>query len=374
MNYKLASLMVLSTITAGAHAQSSVTLYGIIATGIEYVSNEGGHSAVAMVSGANQNNRWGLRIVEDLGGGLKAVATLENGFSSTNGELGQGGRMFGRQAFVGLSSTQYGTLTAGRQYDVLFDYLDRIEPQALGPGLGTSVGSNDNVEGNFRYNNSIKYRSPNFFGVEFEALYAFSNKAGAFQQNRAFSTGINYAKGPVQFAVAYLDLDYPGAVLNASGAVTDDYSGAPFALFHSSPLNSQVGVRRQQVIATGGEYDFGRVQLAGMYSNVQYSYLDHTSLHLNNVDAIAVYDVTPALFVSAAYLYTNGVYGGIVASSHWNTAQAAIDYFLSKRTDVYLYADYIRASGPLAEAVTFLNAPSSSKNQTAVLAGIRHKF
>ncbi|WP_280519218.1 porin [Paraburkholderia aspalathi] len=132
--------------------------------------------------------------------------------------------------------------------------------------------------------------------------------------------------------------------------------------------------RSQQVFATGGEYDFGRVQLAGMYSNVQYSYLDHTGLHLNNANVVAVYDVTRELFVSAAYLYTNGVYGAITASSHWNTGQAAIDYFLSKRTDVYLYADYIRASGSLAEAVTFLNTPSSTKNQIAVLAGIRHKF
>ncbi|CAE6877384.1 Outer membrane porin protein [Paraburkholderia aspalathi] len=168
MNYKIGGLIVMSTITVGAHAQSSVTLYGLISTGIEYVSNEGGHSAAAMVSGANQNNRWGLRVIEDLGGGLKAVATLENGFGSTDGKLGQGGRMFGRQAYVGLSSDQYGTLMAGRQYDVLFDYLDRIEPQAMGPGLGTSVGSNDNVEGNFRYNNSVKYRSPNFVGLEFE--------------------------------------------------------------------------------------------------------------------------------------------------------------------------------------------------------------
>jgi predicted porin len=234
-----------------------VTLYGILSDGIGYVSNEGGHSNWKMISGANQNNRLGFRVNEDLGGGYSAIATLENGFDVNSGKLGQGGRMFGRQAFVGVSSVSYGTLTMGRQYDVLWDYLDRIEPQSMGHGLGTSIGSNDNIEGNFRYSNSVKYKSPEWGGLGFEAMYAFSNKAGDFHQNRAISAGVNYRFGSQRYSLVYLDIDHPGTA-NPAGAVSDDYSGGTFQLFHSSPQDPNVGVREQRVIAGGAEYNLAR--------------------------------------------------------------------------------------------------------------------
>ena len=100
-----------------AHAQSSVTLYGLIDAGITYTNNQQGHSNWKATSGSVNGSRWGLRGSEDLGGGLKAIFTLENGFSIMNGTNGQGGREFGRQAFVGLSSDQFGAVTLGRQYD-----------------------------------------------------------------------------------------------------------------------------------------------------------------------------------------------------------------------------------------------------------------
>lgn len=67
-----------------AHAQSSVTMYGIMDAGIEYTNHaapEGG-SAVKLKSGNKNTSRWGLRGVEDLGGGLKAVFRLESGMTS----------------------------------------------------------------------------------------------------------------------------------------------------------------------------------------------------------------------------------------------------------------------------------------------------
>ncbi|WP_284506982.1 porin [Caballeronia sp. GAFFF1] len=373
MRLKLGMLVVAFCASATALAQSSVTLYGIISNGLGYFSNQGGHSNWTMISGANQNNRVGFKIGEDLGGGLSAVGTLENGFDSNSGKLGQGGRMFGRQAFVGLSSSTYGTLTVGRQYEMLWDYLDRIEPQAMGPGLGVSVGSNDNIEGNFRYSNSVKYASPVWGGFGFEALYAFSNKAGSFQQNRAFSAGLNYALTSQRYSLVYLEIDHPGTA-NPSGAVSDDYAGAPFQLFHTSPLSNSVRVRKQRVAAGGAEYNFEKLSLGGIVSDVRYNYLDNTSLHLDNLSVVGQYRVTPAFFLSAAYLYTHGAYGGVSSNPHWNQGQVSVEYFLSKRTDVFAFANYIRASGSNAPAVLFLSSPSSTKEQVAVVAGIRHKF
>src|ERR1700722_13901804 len=96
--------------TIQAHAQNSVTLYGIIDTGFTYTHNSGGSaSQFAMTSGNESGSRWGLKGSEDLGGGLKTIFQLENGFNSTTGKLGQNGREFGRQAFVGLSGSGWGT-------------------------------------------------------------------------------------------------------------------------------------------------------------------------------------------------------------------------------------------------------------------------
>jgi predicted porin len=48
---------------------------------------------------------------------------LENGFNSGTGALGQGGALFGRQAYVGLTKDGIGSLTLGRQYSFSTDYL-----------------------------------------------------------------------------------------------------------------------------------------------------------------------------------------------------------------------------------------------------------
>ncbi|WP_081077840.1 porin [Burkholderia pseudomultivorans] len=356
-----------------ALAQSTVTLYGLLSEGIGYVSNEGGKSNVKLIPGTLQNNRIGLKGSEDLGEGWRAIFTLENGFDVTNGKFQQGGRMFGRQAFVGLTSTTWGTLTAGRQYDVAFDYLTGFEAAVVAAGLGTHIGDNDNVFGSYRQNNSIKYQTPVMAGLRAEVLYALSNAAGQWALNRTISAGLSYERGGWRFAGAFLNMDRPGVGGNANGAVTDDYAGAPFILFHASPLNPGVGVRRQREWGAGAQYSAGPWRVAAMATDVRYDYLDGTRLHLDNIDVNASYYLTPTLMLSAAYLYTSGKYGGgYDRAPHWNTGQLSVDYFLSKRTDLYLYGNYQKATGAAADIYLF--APSSSQSQTAIVAGIRHKF
>ena len=95
---KLKNLAIASALlfTGVAHAQSSVTLYGLIDTSMVYQSNVKGSSNYLMNSGSLSTSRWGLRGTEDLGGGLSAVFDLENGFNSANGTLKNGGDLFGR--------------------------------------------------------------------------------------------------------------------------------------------------------------------------------------------------------------------------------------------------------------------------------------
>jgi Outer membrane protein (porin) len=105
---KFAPLAIAGALSSAAHAQSSVTLYGLISAGVGYATNQGGKNAWQALSGTNQNPRWGLKGVEDLGGGTTAIFQLENGFNVMTGTASQNGREFGRQAFVGLASkTRY---------------------------------------------------------------------------------------------------------------------------------------------------------------------------------------------------------------------------------------------------------------------------
>ena len=303
-------LVLSAALCASSHvsAQSSVTLYGLISEGLTWVNNEGGAHNYRLLSGSNQNNRLGFKINEDLGGGTQAVAQLENGFDITNGRFGQGGRMFGRQAFVGLSDVRFGTLTAGRQYDMFWDYLTPFAAGVANTGLLATPGDADNLMGSWRYNNSIKYRSPNLGGFDAEAMYAFSNAAGQFSVNRALSAGARYARGPLQIAAAYVELDRPGTV-NAAGAVTDDYSGAPFFLFRTSPLNATAGVKRQRNYGLGGRYEVGYgVRLNAVIDAIRYTYNDGTSLSLNSYDASISYTATPRVDVRGrVYLHKRPV-------------------------------------------------------------------
>jgi predicted porin len=124
---KTLSLMAVCGIACStAHAQSSVTLYGIVDAGFRYNSNAGGKSQFAIAGGNESASRFGVTGTEDLGGGYKTVFTLESGFTTTTGAM-QAGLMFGRQAFVGVA-TPYGTVTLGRQYLTLSTYLATTRP------------------------------------------------------------------------------------------------------------------------------------------------------------------------------------------------------------------------------------------------------
>src|ERR1700753_2005436 len=104
--------LVFSAVSGIAYAQSSVLLYGIVDEGFQFNNNAGGKRQYYLASGELNGSRWGLRGSEDLGGGLKAILVLENGFDVNTGRLGQGGLEFGRQAYVGMSGG-IGTITLG---------------------------------------------------------------------------------------------------------------------------------------------------------------------------------------------------------------------------------------------------------------------
>jgi predicted porin len=371
--------------SAPACAQTSVTLYGVLDEGINYTNNAGRGHVYELASGDAQGSRWGLKGAEELGGGLKAIFQLENGFDVSSGRFNQGGRMFGRQAFVGLSSVPYGTLTFGRQYDSVVDYLAQTTANGAWGGLLFSHPyDNDNTDNTFRLDNSVKYSSPSLSGFQFGGVYSFSNDTG-FANNRAYSFGGQYAYGGLLVAAAYLQANNPGTGSNASGGAI----AANDAGFIAT---------RMRVFGGGITYTFGPATAGFVYTNS--NYLDPTgngypgvtplvapgvllnSLKYQNFEVSGKYQISPMLFVGAQYVYTMETYdassGGVKPKIHSFGLMA--DYNLSKRTDVYIQGEYQQVSGDatysiLDDAFTpGTQAPSSTSKQVVVRAAIRHKF
>jgi len=362
-----------------AMAQSSVTLYGLIDEGLNYTNNTKGHSAVQMESGFAQGSRWGLKGTEDLGGGTRAVFQLENGFDVNSGALGQGSRMFGRQAYVGLSSARFGTLTMGRQYDSVVDFLAPLTANGNWAGyLMSHPFDNDNTDNSFRLNNSVKYTSNTYGGFSFGGLYGFSNQPGGFANNRSYSLGAQYVGGSVSIAAAYMQINNPGGNAGGSLAANDtDFFAA-----------------RQQVWGAGINYTIGSTVLGFVYSHTTLNdatgsvYVGNfantaRSLKFDNFELNAKYQFAKNAYVGAMYNYTLGRFNSAAGDSRpkWHQIGLMADYNLSVRTDVYVQGMYQHLAGGDASAaplntafITGADAPSSTANQVIARVGIRHQF
>ncbi|QIE22349.1 porin [Caballeronia sp. SBC2] len=381
---------VAASFATAASAQSSVTLYGLIDAGFSYVNNEvapntaKGSAAAFRVSSGNLNgSRWGLRGTEDLGGGMKAIFTLESGFTMGNGTSLQAqsgntnGTQFGRQAFAGISTAQLGTVTLGRQYDSLVDYLAPMT--ANGSWGGTFFAhpfDNDNTQNSFRVNNSVKYQSANYSGLTFGGLYGFSNQAGGFGNNRAYSAGAQYANGPFKIAAAYLQLQnpYSNDSGNSTGAITDNGAAA-------NTIASKVGgtVQTQRTYGVGANYAIGPVTVGGAWTQSRFQFAEGDSTaRFNNYEVNARYALTPALALGAAYTYTD-VKGYTTTASnndHMKFHQFGLqtDYSLSKRTDIYAEG-VVQLAKQGADAQIYGTGNSAAHgNQVVVTTGIRHRF
>jgi len=377
-----------------AHAQSSVTLYGLIDAGLTYVSNQketgstAGHSKFGMTDASINPDRFGLRGSEDLGGGLKAIFTLENGFTLTNGALGQHGLLFGRQAFAGLSSNQFGTVTLGRQYDAMVDYLAPLTGAGAAKG-GVFFGhpyDNDNLQNTMRINNAVKYASPNYGGWRFGSLYGFSNAAGGFSNNRAYSFGSSYNSGPLRFAASYLQLNNGGTAANLAGA-TDSIVNSDGQLTGS---DSTFSAGQQRTFGAGFDYAFGPAKVGFTFTETKLENatginntssspipLGNSSLRFDNYEVNAIYNVTSTINVIGSYTFTDGSSSLAGASSpKWNQVNLLLDYALSTRTDVYVEGQFQHVSGGGTVFTADINglSPSATSSQVAVTAGLRTRF
>lgn len=344
--------------TGAAHAQSTVTLYGIVDTGIEYYNNPASHGAfVGMPTLTGElPSRWGLRATEKLGGGYNAFFVLESGFAVSNGALNYGGRLFGRQANLGISSP-YGSLTLGRQMNMTMFALSNAD--VIGPSIH-SMASFDGYLPNSRSDNAIGYMGV-FHGFKLGATYSFgrdaAGPAGPSATNcpglvagnrlacRQYTLLAGYDSPQFGFALSY------DAMRGGIGAM--------------APLTSPSDIDTHFVADGYVNYGKGKLGAGWIRRNLD------TSQHMQS-DIFFVggnYALSPALSVDA-----QGLRYIQKSQSSSTLLIARLDYLLSKRTTVYSSVAFMLNS-PLANApVAAGGTVAMGKNQVGVMAGVQQRF
>jgi predicted porin len=337
MNKSLLALAVLGSFAGAASAQTNVTIYGVADAAITY-KNDGNPAGkrVGLDSGQQSGSRVGFKGTEDLGGGLSAIFTLENGFSLDDGKLGQQNRMFGRQAWVGLAGG-FGAVKFGRQQTALYYALTEIDPFRI-----ALAGNAQKVFGNGLYvndplartDNTVSYTTSNIAGFTGSVSYGFGEKTGDYQADRTLGAGANYANGPLNVQFAYQD----------SNLGTTDEVKAAFigATYNFGIAKAHLGYGDNK-IETAGVSEKARNWLVGVSA-----------------------PVGTAGTVLASYV-ANDVRDRDNAQSD----QYALGYThsLSKRTNLYTSYSYMKNDDNAS-----LNAFSAGDSVRTFNVGVRHQF
>ncbi|WP_186099820.1 porin [Burkholderia gladioli] len=377
----LGGLALLTSVSV--HAQSNITLYGTIDISLSHVGHARGKDNLWLLGNSSMGNltgsSWGLKGSEDLGGGLKAIFQLENGFDPGNGQLA-GGRLFGNQAFVGLASERYGTLTLGRRYDPLVDLVQGITAgNDFGSAFATA-GDVDNYDNSFRVNNAVKYASPALSGLRFEAMYAFGGVAGRVGAGQSYSAGLAYELGPFSLAGGY----FQAANTPTKARWREDWAGTSDGTFNGPVNTAYASARSIGITRVAGRYVLGAFTFGAGYSHARYGRDGSSSFRaderFDTGQGFLTYQANAAWLIGAGYSYTKS---GGDSSASYRQLSLGSDYMLSKRTDLYVTAAYQHARGrtggdagskPKAQASIGSYGYAGTSVQTLLNLGVRHRF
>ncbi|WP_206997800.1 porin [Trinickia mobilis] len=353
--------------SVSAAAQSSVTLYGLVDTGIRYTTHADrqGDSRVELASGENESH-FGFEGAEDIGGGTKVLFDLEDRFFPNSGATDPAYPFF-NTAFVGVQSSRYGKLTMGRQVNPLADAV--LSAFVTNPWLPTFYQFRPEVmmaQGVWT-SNMVKYAA-RWQYLTAEVSYVFGGNAGAFGAGSQIGASLLYLPGaPLRLAAAYLD---SRDAVNASAHLKSWTAGGSYT-FGNTTLTAGWAVNRQ---------DAGFV---GNFPNGPFSAPELTALEFNTFSSRQMFfggvtqQVADVIHLSANVWRT--IQTGKTQAANGNATQFQLlaDYNWSKRTDTYLEADYSLYRGGLVGAqFQGINALSSAygTTQLGIMAGLRHMF
>ena len=351
-----------------SHAQSSVTLYGIIDTGVEYVTNIGAKksSSVHVPSlTASLPSLWGLRGKEDLGGGLNAVFVLESGFAPGTGSLNQGGRLFGRQAYAGLSGP-WGTVTLGRQYSQIF--WAALTGDTLAPNIYAAADLDPYLT-QPRVDNSITYTFTSS-GLTAAATYSFGRDAvdSAPAGGCAGQSPTDWRACKSMSAM----LKYDAGKWGAAAAFDRNYGGGGTG--SALPLSSETDTRA----LFDGYVKFGNATLGVGFQHR----INHGEQTPTAFDATSNYWWVGGSYLPLPTIDLDAQFGHISVSSKdsgGSVIAARAMYFFSKSTAAYVTAGHVfnqRNAGFSIDGGVIPPAsnPLPGVDQTGAMVGIRHLF
>ena len=388
MKLKMIAAASVLACAGSAYAQSGVTLYGVMDINVEYTNHVGAipsaangfnpgpsNRIVRMGSGGGLGgSRWGLRGTEDLGSGLKTIFVLESGFSADAGQSQQGGRLFGRQAFVGLKSDSYGQLTFGRQYTSIFEGLANFSPLSYATLYAPTVLLNG---GNYREDNTVKYTG------QFGPLTTWAHWS--------FGVGTTVPQASASAVTFGGNGEVPGQTRRDSAyGVAAMYVAGPFgASVWYDQWNPTIGGSSGTVkkAAVAASYTFGPAKIMAGYRWAQSKTPADVVMVRDDLYWVgANYQVTPVVGLSLEYSYdkVKNLFGDTGAPNPWQIALIST-YSLSKRTDLYVSAAYAKNAGlTLDSAATgYLTSlalgssyalPNGANSMLGVAVGMRHKF
>ena len=368
MKKELGAIGVLLAISSGAHAQSSVTLYGRADGGIEYLNHvangTGGSSSRWSAEGGDWGTSMlGLKGTEDLGGGTAAIFNLETALQIMNGTTG-GGRLWSRRAYVGVKNDVWGQLQAGRNL-----FIDSDGVWAFDPFVQQAVSSASLVRGRNgqQTSNNIEYHSPVWSGFDVQGQYSFGNQPGNFNAG---------AEGEFGRSDGVM-LTYQSPLFDLRGIYDElrDSSGRFSNIFTAS---------REYFV--GGNLRVQKLKIQAAYTH--YSAPDSPVGVSDTADHYwlgATYQATPKWAVTAAGFYIHVGEGGGDAShdpsSHATLYALGTTYNLSARTFLYGTVAYVNNSknGTFSVFATPRDSssptsPMAGESQTGAYIGMMHSF
>lgn len=356
---------------AQAQQASSVQLYGLLDTGVEYVNNVGGSYSLTRVP-TNTNtapSRVGFRGNEDLGNGLSAVFTLEMGIDPGNGVSNQGGRLFGRQAYVGLKSG-LGTVSVGRIYSMTF--WSGTSADIHGGGI-YGTGSLDSYLPNARVDNALGWMF-NQSGWTLGATYSLGRDAvnagpSPAGTNCAGESGADSRACRQWSLMAKYDTADWGVALANDRMYGRTVGAAPDAVFGGLNSSSKSDNR----LTVNGWVKLDKTKIGAGVIRRSNDGLparpDSDMWHLG-----VLHPVTPQLDLSAQWV---GLRYRNASAYNANLISVRGTYNFSKRTAVYAQAGYISNSDNSTVSVSggaTGSNPAAGKSQTGFNVGLRHAF
>ncbi len=359
MKLPLYVLALIYPLSAAAQTAAQTQVYGLLDAGVVAERGCGGACAhTRLDSGIASGSRLGVRGREELGGGTAAVYTLEAGMLNDSGGADQNGKLFGRQAYVGLDGP-LGMVTLGRQYNLVYETLIDVAD----PFHGGMAGSAANLVSytTQRYDNTIKYQSPRSRGGwTGAAIYSFGESPYNSKLNRAYGATIGYANGAATLRITHQRKDN---LLDANGTTP---------AVDQSASNTLVAAN----------LDFGRFVAYAAYGHSRgdgSSPWDMSnpygavvqSMPSNNSRDVLLGIAVPmgATTWLASYIHKDDRGG---ANRDADQFAVGASYALSRRTG--FYASFARIQNRNGAGYTVGNASSAGHGDRAITVGLRHAF